>query len=434
MVRYCVVVVVLFGFWCQSLHNESSKFNHSNAVNALIGDRGYYAKHGKLPDADIPENEKISAHLAYVEKTLRTRSVKHLSKNQQLSRASLLNHLRDYRQAGVFPTNYDCDERRPCFIDHNGNICAVGYLVEKSVGRQVAEGINERFQYAYLWEMEDENLSHWQSQSGFTLRELAMIQPTYPPTVYILRLDGATPCTSDFEDFIAFAQAFGSKKGDTNFNARADFNSDDVINFPDFISFAGAFGNMALPAQCERIHNPPPTSYNVLGQLLLSHLSLNLFPDGVVHVIGDTVRSFKANGFGNYNAYNLLPGNYLFVPRRLGYVFTPDTLAVTVVNDHVFGVDFQAQKIFFVVAGQILADGVGVSDVQVTLEANDTQTVKTDDNGHYVFPGYFFAGDYTLTPFLEGFEFVPPKVSYLVDHWNVDTLRTNFMVIPKSEE
>jgi hypothetical protein len=45
-----------------------------------------------------------------------------------------------------------------------------------------------------------------------------------------------------FPDFIAFAQNFGSKKGDATFKAKFDLNKDGSVNFPDFVQFAQAFG------------------------------------------------------------------------------------------------------------------------------------------------------------------------------------------------
>ena len=45
-----------------------------------------------------------------------------------------------------------------------------------------------------------------------------------------------------FPDFIQFAQNFGRKKGDANFNPRFDLSQNGSVDFPDFIQFAQAFG------------------------------------------------------------------------------------------------------------------------------------------------------------------------------------------------
>ena len=66
------------------------------------------------------------------------------------------------------------------------------------------------------------------------------------PSLYIMLPNGQTPCTVDFEDFVAFAQAYGSTSDDQNYNFRADTNQDGIVNFSDFIAFAGQFG-LSMP-------------------------------------------------------------------------------------------------------------------------------------------------------------------------------------------
>jgi len=46
----------------------------------------------------------------------------------------------------------------------------------------------------------------------------------------------------DFDDFIAFAAAYGSVLGDANYDVIGDFNDDDAIDFDDFIAFAAVYG------------------------------------------------------------------------------------------------------------------------------------------------------------------------------------------------
>ncbi|MBK8551154.1 MAG: hypothetical protein IPL53_08900 [Ignavibacteria bacterium] len=88
--------------------------------------------------------------------------------------------LQEYTEAGVFPHNYDLkDQRVPCFIDREGRICAVGYLIEKTSGRQTAEQINSEHKYELIMEMNDETVDDWIKSSGLTKEECAMIQPSY---------------------------------------------------------------------------------------------------------------------------------------------------------------------------------------------------------------------------------------------------------------
>lgn len=53
-------------------------------------------------------------------------------------------------------------------------------------------------------------------------------------TVHGLILADADPKV-DFNDFVAFAQSFGTSAGMESFDLRADFNGDDTVNFTDFV-------------------------------------------------------------------------------------------------------------------------------------------------------------------------------------------------------
>ena len=46
----------------------------------------------------------------------------------------------------------------------------------------------------------------------------------------------------EFSDFLQFAQNFGKKEGDADFDTRFDLNRDGTVNFPDFVQFVQSFG------------------------------------------------------------------------------------------------------------------------------------------------------------------------------------------------
>ena len=153
-------------------------------VNALLHDESYIASFGVIPDIATNEQERIQTHLSYVEQLLRTAHATNLTNNQQANRSFILDILQQYWTCGIFPTNRDYpDERKPCFIDADGNICAVGYLIEQTKGRQLAEDINAKHQYDFLLNMNEPAIQAWADEYGLTLEECAMIQPTYgaPP-------------------------------------------------------------------------------------------------------------------------------------------------------------------------------------------------------------------------------------------------------------
>ncbi|MCF2488638.1 hypothetical protein [Dyadobacter sp. CY347] len=167
----CLIIVAIF-----------AGCNHHNPdlVNPVIGNISFVEKFGFEPDEDIDNELRIKTHLLYVERLLRKKDVSHLSNEYRSRRTHLLNLLRSYAQAGKYPKNYDYQgQRKPCFIDKDQNICAVGYLVEQTAGRRTAEFINADYQYADILDMDSESVDSWIASSGLTKKECAMIQPTY---------------------------------------------------------------------------------------------------------------------------------------------------------------------------------------------------------------------------------------------------------------
>jgi len=96
--------------------------------------------------------------------------------------------LHAYALAGVFPRHTRAlGGRRPRFVDEQGRDCAVGALIRESVGPALVEAVRAAHELDYVLDMHEPALSAWASDHGFTLRELAEIQPTYPDhgSVYV---------------------------------------------------------------------------------------------------------------------------------------------------------------------------------------------------------------------------------------------------------
>lgn len=155
---------------------------YANTINYVIGDIS--AKHLTPPRERAPtEIERIQLHLEYVEHTLRRKDVTHLSEVQQKNRRKSIDVLRRYRLNGVFPkhdrTAEFSEQRRPRFIDHHNNHCAVGHIIKETVGESLAKDINSRFEYAYVHDMEYQPLRDWATSHGLDIDECRMIQPLY---------------------------------------------------------------------------------------------------------------------------------------------------------------------------------------------------------------------------------------------------------------
>ena len=133
---------------------------------------------------------RIRYHLELVTRHLRTQLPADITLDAQGIRSALLDSLVAYAEAERFPQNIYHSARRPYFIDHQGTHCAVGYLMKASGHGALAQAISQEQNYAYLADIRTEGVNEWAQTHGFTLAELAWIQPGYPPEVPITMVDG----------------------------------------------------------------------------------------------------------------------------------------------------------------------------------------------------------------------------------------------------
>jgi hypothetical protein len=144
-------------------------------INVVIGDASWHA--GSPERAD--EVTRIRTHLTF----MRERLARVTGSPQ---RQALLAALDRYIARGEFPrrTGDPYPGRRPRFIDDRGVHCAVGYLIEQSGREDLARAIDAEYEYAFVRDMHSPELAAWAAEHGFTIDELAMIQPEYaaPPT------------------------------------------------------------------------------------------------------------------------------------------------------------------------------------------------------------------------------------------------------------
>lgn len=165
----------------------------SEPVNRVAGDQSWF----ELRDVsveDASEVERISVHLEWVEAKLRSQSTHTLDPDVAAKRLALLNVLRDYWLAGEFPRHTSTVEegRAPRWVDDLGIHCAVAHLVAASGRPDLVAAIQRRHQYDYVPDMDSQELLQWAKIHGFTVEELALIQPTYD--------DGGVEVPTKFEE------------------------------------------------------------------------------------------------------------------------------------------------------------------------------------------------------------------------------------------
>ncbi len=132
-----------------------------------------------MPGPEDDEHVRMRDHLAHIRDVLsRAPST---SEGREPTRRALVAHLDSYIARGVTPENTHFGFRTPVFVDDAGRICAVGYLIEQTAGRALVEDIARTHRYAELETIyrDRADVRSWVLASGFTLEELASIQPGY---------------------------------------------------------------------------------------------------------------------------------------------------------------------------------------------------------------------------------------------------------------
>ncbi|MCG8331348.1 MAG: T9SS type A sorting domain-containing protein [Chitinophagales bacterium] len=157
----------------------NTAYGHLHCVNKE------WAKHSDaVPDKDVQFNsdtDRIHFHLKTVIDYLSKNTPDNLSVEIKQKRLALLQSLEHYADRKVFPKNIHHTERRPYFIDHQGTHCAVGHLMAASGHSQLAQRIKSEHNFDYIKDIKTRGVAEWATASGFTIEDLAWIQPGYPP-------------------------------------------------------------------------------------------------------------------------------------------------------------------------------------------------------------------------------------------------------------
>ncbi len=156
------------------------------------------------------EVARIQAHFDSVLAELPTRDVAGLTGAQRERRAAVLGTLRAYRDAGVFPHNYDfLGEAVPYFVDRaTGTLCAVAHLIATTGRRDIVDRVARADNNVLVDALAgDTAFTRWLDTNGLTVAEAARIQVPYmvedpPPSGAIARAN-----TSNLGSSIALGSA-----------------------------------------------------------------------------------------------------------------------------------------------------------------------------------------------------------------------------------
>lgn len=128
------------------------------------------------------EIARLRAHFDSVLAELPATMPAGLSSQQRARRAALLTTLRDYRDAGVFPRNYDFPGLAvPYFVDREtGVLCAVAHLVASTGRRDIVDRVARADNNILVPQLAgDSAFNGWLDRHGLTLADAARIQVPY---------------------------------------------------------------------------------------------------------------------------------------------------------------------------------------------------------------------------------------------------------------
>lgn len=256
-------------------------FAHADAVNRVVGDASAVG----VDVDDLDEVERIQLHLRYVSALLRAHEPVGLTAQQRQRRARALDDLAVYVDAGEFPRRTD-DEfvgRRPRFIDDRGVHCAVGQLMKDAGDDDLARAVDDEFEYAYVDDIDDDRVADWAAAHGFTIEELAMIQPSYDPP----------PSPAEVKrDLVAAADAVGLACAATlpwQDSVVVDVDGDDR----GVITFAAA-GDASAFAKCVVDNSPAEGGGAWMGKPKPFHFRLTLTPKSPSTQFKNALATLKA--------------------------------------------------------------------------------------------------------------------------------------------
>jgi hypothetical protein len=135
--------------------------------------------HDQRTVAFASEAARIAEHLHRVGDRLAARTPLSLGEGPYQRRLALLDTLEAYADRGLFPQNLTVPGRAPVFVDEGGTACAVGQLMIGSGHATLAERIRNEMNLAYIHAIALPEVAVWARDHGFTIDELAWIQPTY---------------------------------------------------------------------------------------------------------------------------------------------------------------------------------------------------------------------------------------------------------------
>ena len=229
---------------------EAPLIIHLEEVNQFWSEHSHDLQLLHQPMSFSSENERIQMHLLLVSEILKGKDT-NFSGSVLKNRLDLLSALEDYAKQGLFPLNTRHQIRIPYFVDDFKTPCAVGKLLLETQQHLLVDQIVEENNYAYLLDMPYPEINKWADKYGFTLQELAWIQPAYPPPLASWDnmgggVNGEVKTMILFNNFLVIGGEF------SNTASGVDANNVVAWNGQDYLALGNGLNGVVY---CSEIHN-----------------------------------------------------------------------------------------------------------------------------------------------------------------------------------
>jgi hypothetical protein len=201
----------------------------------------------------------------------------------------------------------------------------------------------------------------------------------------------------------------------------------DANGFYTFAGVAGGGNYTVTPSKLNYTFSPAGTAFNDLG----ADRTANFTGTPVPFTIGGRVTSGGAalsgvtvtlsgsqpgttttDANGNYTFTVPAVGNYTVTASKPHYTFAPAGATFNNLSGNQTA-DFTATLNLHTISGQVInSNNYGLGGVTVTLSGSQSRTTLTDADGFYTFAGVAAGGNYTVTPQLANFSFVPASKTF----------------------
>jgi dipeptidyl aminopeptidase/acylaminoacyl peptidase/photosystem II stability/assembly factor-like uncharacterized protein len=130
--------------------------------------------------------------------------------------------------------------------------------------------------------------------------------------------------------------------------------------------------------------------------------------DVTISMSGSRTQSTQTNASGLYSLFAPRDGSYTLVPSKPGLIFTPSSRQFdNLTTDEM--ANFVASA-GYIISGQVKANGIGLSNMQITMSGSQSVDVLTDANGNFSIPAAA-GGTYTVRANSSIYTFAPPLVT-----------------------